>query len=496
MAQHVYIFCRIPCTHPALVFTESYIQHPVQAVLDPPMGSFALPILLRTHSSAAVYGIRNGPGRFTLLCYGCYTGSYPVQSFPFRMIRLKPVNTLLCILFPYFLPPVFKTYLFMITGFFFKALLFTWEYLLLKIQRDIFHECFLVPFDLQDIIRFLFDDLFCDLLLGSHRIYGHHTTLQAQQFQQLRDGFDLICLIIHPQLPKDKGRFAGPCTYYMHRTVPFCLIPAPPDGFPVNGNNAFCFPRNCPYPPEKGIAELEEQYKATLETLGEQGGILGKIFKGATNKVSNVAILFRIVQMIDKEKWVSMSSDVKGEIYEGLLQKNAEDVKSGAGQYFTPRPLIKAMVRCILERFENFGTSEDKDVYRHCDDGTYSIEHIMPQHLTPIWQKELGNDYEQIHELWLHRMANLTLTAYNSKYSNSSFTEKKTMQNGFDDSGIRMNTCIAKKDKWTLTELEERSEYLMGRALTIWAARPRNINQQKNSSTHISLRTRVSWQDA
>lgn len=124
----------------------------------------------------------------------------------------------------------------------------------------------------------------------------------------------------------------------------------------------------------------------------------------------------------------------------------------------------------ILERFENFGTSEDKDVYRHCDDGTYSIEHIMPQHLTPVWQKELGDDYEQIHELWLHRMANLTLTAYNSKYSNSSFTEKKTMQNGFDDSGIRMNTWIAKKDKWTLAELEERSDYLMGRALSIWAA--------------------------
>ena len=122
----------------------------------------------------------------------------------------------------------------------------------------------------------------------------------------------------------------------------------------------------------------------------------------------------------------------------------------------------------ILERFENFGTSEDKDVYRHCDDGTYSIEHIMPQHLTPVWQKELGDDYEQIHELWLHRMANLTLTAYNSKYSNSSFTEKKTMQNGFDDSGIRMNTWIAKKDKWTLKEIEERNEHLMGRALMIW----------------------------
>lgn len=94
-------------------------------------------------------------------------------------------------------------------------------------------------------------------------------------------------------------------------------------------------------------AELEEQYKNTLETLGEKTGMLGQIFKGATNKINNAAILYRIVQMINNEKWVAMSSDVKGEIYEGLLQKNAEDIKSGAGQYFTPRPLIKAMVECI-----------------------------------------------------------------------------------------------------------------------------------------------------
>ena len=124
----------------------------------------------------------------------------------------------------------------------------------------------------------------------------------------------------------------------------------------------------------------------------------------------------------------------------------------------------------ILERLENYGTSEDKDVYGHCDDGTYSIEHIMPQHLTPAWVKALGEDYEQIHEIWLHRVANLTLTAYNSKYSNSIFEEKKTMKNGFEDSGIRMNTYIAKKDKWTLSEIEERNQYLMNRALEIWEA--------------------------
>lgn len=94
-------------------------------------------------------------------------------------------------------------------------------------------------------------------------------------------------------------------------------------------------------------AELEDKYRKILEKLGEQGGLLGQIFKGAVNKISNASILYIIVQMIDKENWVSMSSDVKGEIYEGLLQKNAEDIKSGAGQYFTPRPLIRAMVQCL-----------------------------------------------------------------------------------------------------------------------------------------------------
>jgi len=122
----------------------------------------------------------------------------------------------------------------------------------------------------------------------------------------------------------------------------------------------------------------------------------------------------------------------------------------------------------ILEKFENYGTLEDKNVYHHIEDGEYSIEHIMPQHLTPSWSKSLGKDYEQIHELWLHRLANLTLTAYNSKYSNNSFLEKKNVKNGFIHSGIRMNQLIAQKDNWTLLELEERSQYLMKRALEIW----------------------------
>ena len=94
-------------------------------------------------------------------------------------------------------------------------------------------------------------------------------------------------------------------------------------------------------------AELEEKYKRMLEELGKREGTLGRIFAGAQNKISEAAKLKRIVTMIGAEDWVSMSADVKGDIYEGLLEKNAADTKSGAGQYFTPRALIKAMVECL-----------------------------------------------------------------------------------------------------------------------------------------------------
>lgn len=98
------------------------------------------------------------------------------------------------------------------------------------------------------------------------------------------------------------------------------------------------------------------------------------------------------------------------------------------------------------------------------DSGEYTIEHIMPQKLTPAWISELKDDAEIIHSDWLHRLANLTLTAYNSKYSNSPFSEKKTMQDGYLQSGIKMNQRVAQKEHWGLAELEERCGYLTQQA--------------------------------
>jgi type I restriction enzyme M protein len=92
---------------------------------------------------------------------------------------------------------------------------------------------------------------------------------------------------------------------------------------------------------------LEAQYLHVLQMLGKQAGMLGAIFFKAQNKIQDPAKLSRLVQLIDAENWISLDTDTKGDLYEGLLQKNAEDTKSGAGQYFTPRPLIEAMVACV-----------------------------------------------------------------------------------------------------------------------------------------------------
>ena len=97
---------------------------------------------------------------------------------------------------------------------------------------------------------------------------------------------------------------------------------------------------------ESGDA-LEVRYRHTLETLGKERGLLGVIFRKAQNRVQDPAKLKRLVDLIGGETWLRMETDVKGDIYEGLLQKNAEDVKSGAGQYFTPRFVIKAMVELM-----------------------------------------------------------------------------------------------------------------------------------------------------
>jgi type I restriction enzyme M protein len=106
-------------------------------------------------------------------------------------------------------------------------------------------------------------------------------------------------------------------------------------------------PKNYDWPSliKKDGDELFDHYRHVLENLGKGKGLLGLIFNKSQNKFQDPAKLRRlIVDLIDNENWSVMSADVKGDAYEGLLEKNAQDTKTGAGQYFTPRPLIRAII--------------------------------------------------------------------------------------------------------------------------------------------------------
>ena len=238
-------------------------------------------------------------------------------------------------------------------------------------------------------------------------------------------------------------------------------------------------------------AELEEQYKKTLEELAKQGGLLGQIFSQASNKISNASILYRVVQMIDKEKWVSMSSDVKGEIYEGLLQKNAEDIKSGAGQYFTPRPLIRAMVKCL--RPEPGKTIADPC----CGSGgfflaaqeylTDSTNYTLDREQKEFLKNETFFGNELVKTTFKMALMNLYLHNIGDIYGNVPVTQGDSL---LTDPGYRVdyvltNPPFGKKSSITMTneEGEEEEEDLVYNRQDFWTT---SSNKQLNFVQHIN----------
>lgn len=137
--------------------------------------------------------------------------------------------------------------------------------------------------------------------------------------------------------------------------------------------------------------KLEVIYRELLEDLGRQGGTLGVIFRKAQNRVQDPAKLKRLVKdLIGQENWSRQGTDVKGDAYEELLARSAEDIKSGAGQYFTPRALIHAMVNCVRP------TPDDTVIDPACGTGGFlmvAAEHIYAEHgdsLTPEQRRHLN----------------------------------------------------------------------------------------------------------
>ena len=119
-----------------------------------------------------------------------------------------------------------------------------------------------------------------------------------------------------------------------------------------------------------------------------------------------------------------------------------------------------------LRRFENFGRKERVSV------DEYTIEHIMPQNedLSSAWQTALGSDWERVHETWLHTLGNLTLTGYNSEYSDKPFTSKRDMKGGFKESPLKVNAGLGLLEQWDETAIKTRANQLAETALDVWPA--------------------------
>ena len=144
----------------------------------------------------------------------------------------------------------------------------------------------------------------------------------------------------------------------------------------------------------------------------------------------------------------------------------------------------------LLDRLEN--ESKEK-----IDTERFTIEHVMPQNesLSAEWPAMLGEDWQKVQQLWLHRLGNITLTGYNPEYSDPSFADKKTIAGGFNDSPLRLNRFIREQDRWTATEMDERGRQLAKKTVTIWpaltvdaeAVREAELEERKTQAARHSL---------
>lgn len=123
----------------------------------------------------------------------------------------------------------------------------------------------------------------------------------------------------------------------------------------------------------------------------------------------------------------------------------------------------------LFESLENGDSNDVRDIAGALGSGAISVEHVMPQTLTPEWERDLGPEHARIHDTWLHRLANLTVTGYNSSYSNAPFQHKRDRDNGFRDSPYRLNAALRDAETWGEVQLEERSEALARSTLAYWS---------------------------
>ncbi|WP_187941995.1 DUF262 and DUF1524 domain-containing protein [Helicobacter pylori] len=198
------------------------------------------------------------------------------------------------------------------------------------------------------------------------------------------------------------------------------------------------------------IIALTESYLLRRAVCGLGSNGLNKIFPSFTKKINKDQYLESIeVHFLLLEKTT------------GKFPKDSEFKDSLiAKKLYKPKKTKE--IKSFLERLENFDTKEPVDTQK-CD-----TEHIMPQTLTLEWQKDLGENFQAIHDKYLHTIGNLTLTGYNQEYSNKSFQEKRDMEKGFKQSPLRLNQSLKDLESFGEKEIEKRANDLADWALKIW----------------------------
>ena len=211
-----------------------------------------------------------------------------------------------------------------------------------------------------------------------------------------------------------------------------------------------------------------------LYELYEEGTLSQVDFVRALNLIASYLVRRSVLGMQTRDYWSvfarmshSMTEGEPFESFQVALARQSYRFPSDAEfvSAIQERDLYSLRIRLhILTQLENAGQKEPSPV------SEYSIEHIMPQSIDTgsEWKCMLGDDWEEIQQEWLHRLGNLTLTAYNSSLSNRSFEEKKKVKGGFEQSAVRLNEYVRKKSRWTATEMEERGCILAQRAAEIW----------------------------
>lgn len=228
--------------------------------------------------------------------------------------------------------------------------------------------------------------------------------------------------------------------------------------------------------------ELEVHYRRTLTALGKEKGIIGTIFRKAQNKLADPAKLKRVVSLINDETWLGIDVDIKGSIYEGLLERNAGEVKSGAGQYFTPRPLIKAMVEVmqpkigqticdpacgtggfLLAAYEIMkGQSRDRDKQRLLREGTFTgvdiVNEVVRLCAMNLYLHGIGNGESPVHQR--DALAAKPSTSFDMVLTNPPFGKKSSYKVVGEDGSIVTEREVYEREDFKYTTSNKQLNFL------------------------------------